>query len=68
MNLRDVLEAIFENIDWIRSWRFAVCFLVGVGLAFFVAGHIAAHPLNWIVGGGIIAIATYIGWQWESSH
>lgn len=68
MNWRDVLEAIYENIDWIRSWRFGICFFVGVGLAFLAAGHIAAHPLNWIVGGGIVAIAIYIGNRWESSH
>lgn len=68
MTLWSIIEAVLDIVTDLCNWRFNVCLLAGIALAFVAAGHISAEPLRWIVAGAILLAAIVIGWRWDADH
>ena len=68
MNLWNIIDGVIEIIYCIGYWRFSLCLLVGIALAFAAAGGIAAEPLRWFIAGVIVISSIVIGWRWQSRY
>jgi hypothetical protein len=65
MDLRSLLETIWDTIHFLSDWRFMVCFLAGIALSVIALDSIGAEPLRWIVAAAIVIFGVVIGIRWE---
>ncbi len=55
-------------LDWIRNWRWYICFWGSIILAGVVASSIPYQPLQWIAAGSIFIMGVVIGFRWDRSN
>ncbi len=68
MNFWSFFWDMLNIIDWIRSWRFGLCFLLGIAAASAAQSQIGIDPWRWIVAVAILLTAVIIGIRWDGNR
>jgi len=60
----DIFDALVNVTDWVTSWRWSVCIVIGVILGVAAMAKFP-EPWSYIVCGVCVLGGIVIGWWWD---
>jgi hypothetical protein len=68
MPLIDLVEGVFDLLDFLIHWRFYFPLVVAIGVAFYVDSHVVdvSHPaVRWVLTIPVVLAGGVFGWIWN---
>ena len=62
----DIIEIVDGIFDLILSWRFSLCFLIGIGLGALILWAVPHETIAWILAVVVFLCSCVVGVYWDS--